>query len=208
MVRITRALGAGLPTPPLHRPKVSMPRQTVGPNNGDLRSANRRGRETRAERGPRAERGANRRLACILIATLATVVITGCGAGVGAVTGTVTCGDKTLASGTVVIRGRDMIPYHGNIDEDGTYTVSKVPTGPATIVVVSMNPQVKVHPAAFDDRDMIKRRLVKAVPKPTPRSDPTKWFPIPEKYGDFSTTDLTLTVAGGVNPHDIHLEPE
>ena len=100
-----------------------------------------------------------------------------------------------------------MITYLGSIDEDGNYTVSKVPTGPATIVVVSMNPQVRVNPAALDDMDMMKRRLVKAVPKPTPRSDPKKWFPIPQKYEDFSTTDLTLKVAGGVNEHDIHLEP-
>ena len=108
----------------------------------------------------RTTREANRRLACILSASLATAVITGCGAGVGDVTGTVTCGNKTLASGTVVIRGSDMITHSSNIDEDGNYTVSKVPTGPATIVVVS------------------------------------------------NTTDLTLTVAGGVNEHDIHLEPE
>ena len=156
----------------------------------------------------RITREANRRLACIFSASLATAVITGCGAGVGDVTGTVTCGNKTLASGTVVIRGSDMITYHGSIDEDGNYTVSKVPTGPATIVVVSMNPQVRVNPAALDDMDMMKRRLVKAVPKPMPRSDPKKWFPIPQKYEDFSTTDLTLTVAGGVNEHDIHLEPD
>ena len=147
----------------------------------------------------RITREASRRLVRILGAGLAIAVVTGCGAGVGDVTGTVTCGNKTLASGTIVIRGSDMIPYHGCIDQDGKYTVSKVPTGPATIVVVSMNPQVSVHPAALDDMDMLKWRLVKAVPKPTPRSDPKKWFPIPKKYEDFSTTDLTLNVAGGVN---------
>jgi hypothetical protein len=153
---------------------------------------------------------ANRRLASILGAGLATAFLSGCGASVGDVNGTVTCGNKTLASGAVIIRGSDMITYHGSIDEDGNYTVSNVPTGPATIVVVSMNPQVSVDPATFDEGDMIKQRFVKAAPpaaKPMPRSEPKRWFPIPKKYEDFRTTDLTLNVAGGANQHDIHLEP-
>src|SRR5271165_4634682 len=87
---------------------------------------------------------------------------------------------KTLASGAVIICGSDMITYHGSIDEDGNYTVSKVPIGPATIVVVFTKPQVSVDPASFDDMDRMKRRLVKAAPKAvpalTPRSDPKKWF--------------------------------
>ncbi len=130
-------------------------------------------------------REANRRLACILGASLATAVITGCGAGVGDVTGTVTCGNKTLASGTVVIRGSDMIPYHGNIDEDGNYTVSKVPTGPATIVVVSMNPQVSVHPAAFDDRDMMKASPRKSRPQTDAAQRPEEMVPHPPKIRRF-----------------------
>src|SRR5207302_4939501 len=73
---------------------------------------------------------------------LAPLVAAGCG-GVGSVTGTVTFQNKPVASGTVVVVGSDMLPYHGNIEDDGTYTVPKVPTGFAKIAVFSPGPALE-----------------------------------------------------------------
>ena len=65
------------------------------------------------------------------IIALAFFAIAGCSSGLGELTGRVTYKGQVVASGTVVIVGSDLLPHHGLIDEDGTYTISKVPTGPA-----------------------------------------------------------------------------
>ena len=103
----------------------------------------------------------------LFIMGLALCQVAGCGPSPGEISGTVTFQGKTLASGTVIIVGSDLLTYYGNIEDDGTYTVAKVPTGPAKIVVFS--------PPAF-------------------RADPKKWFPLPKKYEEFETSGLTLTV--------------
>jgi hypothetical protein len=140
-------------------------------------------------------------LASCIIA-LAIFASAGCGARLGAVTGKVTCKGQVVASGSVVIVGSDLLPHHGLIEEDGTYTVPRVPTGPAKIAVFSPGPDQTFPP----DPPNVRPEFKKKTTSPAFRGNPSKWFPIPEKYQDFDASALTLTVAGGVNELDISLD--
>src|SRR4029077_6705571 len=116
-----------------------------------------------------------RRPACCLFC-LTFLAITGCGAGTGDVTGTVTYQGKTVASGTVLIVGSDSLPYYGNIQDDGTYTVPKVPTGPAKIAVLSPGPDAGKNVEAIL---RVTKRGVEGPARPLAfRGDPKKWFPL------------------------------
>jgi hypothetical protein len=143
-----------------------------------------------------------RQLLCLVgVALLGSA---GCGRGSGAVTGVVTFQNKTVASGTVIIVGSDLLPYYGNIEADGTYTVPRVPIGFAKIAVFSPGPDSASQfrsdlPAA---KPGVEKRALSSVF----RGDPKTWFPLPEKYREFDTSGLTLTVGSGVNPRDIELD--
>ena len=80
----------------------------------------------------------------------------------------------------------------------------KVPAGPAKIIVLSPRPG-----PAMDMRQMMQNRQ-KGFEGPIPlvpfRGDLDKWFPLPDKYKEFDTSGLTLTVTRGVNERDIPLD--
>jgi hypothetical protein len=128
----------------------------------------------------------------------------GCGAGVGSITGTVTFQNKPVASGTVVVVGSDLLPYYGNINDDGTYTVPKVPTGVAKIAVFSPGPDAEAPVRPY--LPTANPAFQKKVPARVFRGDPQKWFPLPEKYRDFDTSGLSMTVMGEVNQLDLELD--
>src|SRR5579864_5245017 len=71
---------------------------------------------------------------------LALLAFTGCSS-TGDVMGTVSYRGQTVASGTVIILGSDLLPYSGAIQDDGSYVVSNVPTGLAKITVISLPPR-------------------------------------------------------------------
>jgi hypothetical protein len=134
---------------------------------------------------------------------LALLASAGCGAESGAVTGTVSFQGKSVASGTVIIVGADSLPYYGAIQDDGTYTIARVPTGLAKIAVLSpgpdSGPNIRMAYAAS------QRGFEKKVAPRAFRGDPHKWFPLPEKCAEFDTSGLTLTVTRGTNELDIVL---
>jgi hypothetical protein len=130
-----------------------------------------------------------RGISCLLGPLVA--LVTGCGAGTGDVTGTVSYQGKPVASGTVLIVGADSLPYYGSIQEDGTYTVPNVPLGLGKIAI-SCPQRVSAKGAEFAKR----------------RSDPKKWFPLPEKYRDFAASGLTVNVAAGETMQDLELVDE
>jgi hypothetical protein len=138
-------------------------------------------------------------LSCLVVGALA-----GCGARFGEVKGTVTSQGKVVSSGTVLIRGSDMLPYYGNIEDDGSYTVPKVPVGKATIAVVSPDPEMAKNVPLFPPGPRIG--FEKKMAGPVIRGDPKKWFPLPEKYREFETSGLTMTVRGGMNHWDIPVD--
>jgi hypothetical protein len=133
---------------------------------------------------------------------LAPLLAAGCG--VSSITGTVTFQNKPVASGTVIVIGSDLLPYYGNIEDDGTYTVLKVPRGFAKIAVFSPGPSTAA--LVPSDPPAANPRFSKKVPARAFRGDPQKWFPLPDKYQDFNTSELSLAVTGGLNRLDLELD--
>jgi hypothetical protein len=141
-------------------------------------------------------------LCCLL--GLALFRIVGCAASTGDVTGTVTYGGKTVASGTVLIVGSDSLPYYGTIHDDGSYMVARVPAGLARIAVLSPGPDAGKN---VESILQITRKGREGPDRPPSfRGDREKWFPLPDKYREFKESGLTVTVTGGVNQRNIALD--
>src|SRR5579885_2757594 len=98
------------------------------------------------------------------------VLACGCGARSGNVSGTVTYHGKPVADGTITFYDAGQRAWSSSTDGDGKYTVSKVPVGPARIVVMT--------PLPIEFKGMGGRPAGPAVAK-TP--------PLPPKYGDPQT---------------------
>src|SRR5258707_12737478 len=72
----------------------------------------------------------------ILLFLLLSLLATGCGEGIGNVTGTVTYKGKPLPAGTVVFTTKEGAQgFVSDIGNDGTYSVSRIPAGDVTITV-------------------------------------------------------------------------
>jgi hypothetical protein len=152
-------------------------------------------------------------LASLGPALLLALASSGCGPGHGRVTGTVTYRGKPVVVGTVLIVGSDGIPAYGNVGEDGTYVIARVPTGAAQVAVNSLDPVVA---ARWKDRKaglrgallpprVKDKKVVLPQPEPPPPGDRKGWFPIPEQYGNPRTSGLTCDVKRGANTCNLEL---
>ena len=101
---------------------------------------------------------------------------------------------KPLRMGSINVVGGDGLIRAGTIQDDGSYTVTGISTGTIKIAVSSPNP---------------KKQKVGSKPKsgavPEPSADASKWFAIPEKYGDFEQSGLTFELRRGANRFPIEL---
>jgi hypothetical protein len=128
---------------------------------------------------------------CVLGA--ACLALVGCSGGTGELAGTVTYKDKPIHQGTVTVSASDGTTQAGQIQEDGNYTVTGIPTGAVKIGVSSPDPRtLKVGQRKKDE--------------PPPKADISKWTAIPDKYSDFNNSGLTTTVKSGKNPYNIDLK--
>lgn len=145
----------------------------------------------------------------------------GCGSSQGTVSGKVTYKGAIVKGGTVRIVPDKGSPATGDIQEDGTYKIQHVPTGPAKVSVEtdSMKPNKQVSAQAQGAAAMYKN-----MPKPPPgepgsdsnqgnavagfreQGDEKRYVEIPARYNDSNKSGLTLTVKGGSNPFDIELK--
>ena len=123
------------------------------------------------------------------------LVAVGC-QGKGDVSGKVTYKGKPLVFGTVQFEGRDGMLRQGNIETDGSYTVSGVATGEAKVAVSSRNPK---------SSDFIPMQREGAEKRPPPPDVPG-WFRIPEKYETTFNSGLTYTIKPGPNTINIELK--
>jgi hypothetical protein len=150
------------------------------------------------------------------------VLASGCGGGVGDVSGKITYKGKEVVYGTVSFVGADGIPRTAKINPDGTYTVKDVAVGEAKITVVSeLPPQGGNANQGKGGRGGRAVELPPDAPKDLPRRDEPdrgetpevvdpeivkKWFPIPADLGDVTKTKLRFQVRKGPNTHDIQLD--
>ena len=142
------------------------------------------------------------------LAAAAVLAAAGCGGGKADVEGKVTFNGKPVVYGTVVVVGPDGIPKSGMIQPDGSYRVSGVPVGSARVAVTSPRPPGSETPPKKRamGRDALDED--KPPPEPPPPAPPEvikNWVSLPEKYGDPSTSQLTLNVKSG-QPADIELK--
>src|SRR5437588_4870270 len=128
-----------------------------------------------------------------LVGGLLLLTLIGCGPGRGDLGGKVTLGNRPLRMGSVVVLGSDGMPKSGLIQDDGTYTITDIAAGSVKISVTSADP-AESQPS----------QRIQGTPQP--KVDRTGWFAIPDKYGDFEKSGLTLDLKPGVNSWNIELK--
>jgi hypothetical protein len=120
-------------------------------------------------------------LACLCLS--AGLALAGCtGGGRGDISGVVKYKGEPLPGGTILFYGQPKGQWSGEIKEDGSYTVTGVPTGTAKIAII---PAVNVNLGGGAPQ-------VKAVT-------------IPPKYSDPEKSGLTCEVQGGAQNHPVTL---
>lgn len=152
----------------------------------------------------------------LFVLPLALIAV-GCGSGQGTVSGKVSYQGKDVPGGTVFILPSKGGSVSGAIKEDGTYSIAKVPSGPAKVTVEteSVKPASAAPAQARGDASFYSK-----MPKPPAdlakgdvtigpslsRGDAKRYVPIPAKYNDPDQSGLSLTVKGGKNSFDIDLK--
>jgi hypothetical protein len=137
---------------------------------------------------------------------------TGCSS-YGTITGKVTYQNRPLTGGTVLFtstegKGTKSAP----IGADGSYTIEKMPTGPAKIAVETKSAQVGGFGRSGPPTSMQPPKGVdlpdKAKSSGIYGSTGNKQPPenIPDSYGNPDTSELTVTVTGGSQTHPIELK--
>jgi hypothetical protein len=119
--------------------------------------------------------------ALLVVALLAA---SGCGGNNATMSGKVTYKGRAVTSGSVVVLNPDNTASKGEIQPDGTYTVSDVARGHVKIGVLS------------------------AEPSKGPSGDKTKagWFPLPHPLGNPGTSKLECEVTATRFQHDIDIK--
>ena len=130
-------------------------------------------------------------------------LIAGCAKETGDISGKVTYRGKHLEFGSVNVIDVHDQPHAAEIQSDGTYSIQKVPLGPARVCVTAVDPKVQ---------EEIKRILTASKTPgpdgkmpPKPYIDPKKLHLIPEKYNSPENSGLTLEVQKGSTTYDIPL---
>jgi hypothetical protein len=141
------------------------------------------------------------RLPLFLTAALATLVLAGCG-GKGTVSGQVRYNGQPLPSGDVAFLSEagDKPVLHAMI-QDGQYSVSGLPAGPAQITVTTTAPAapVKLPPGV--------KQVEPAGGAPAETPAPGKYVHIPPRYGRPDQSGLSYPVKRGSQTYDIDLTP-
>jgi hypothetical protein len=155
----------------------------------------------------------SRQLFSLSVGVLLLLAPSGCGRGVGQVSGKITLngGPLSAAQGAVFF-AVDNREVAGTIDNDENYTVLDVPVGAAKVRLVNPRPEAsrrlgaavsgKVDFGKFTPEDMLKydpgqRRKTKPPPFVPP---------IPAKYESTSTSGLTFDVRPGQQTFNIDLK--
>ena len=144
--------------------------------------------------------------------------------------GTAGCASKGDISGKVLYRGKPVpggtvtfLPaggkgaFNSSIQQDGSYSLTKVPAGEVTITVETESKKPAPQGATQGPsgprkariyREQMEKLRQKVTPGHTPRQFPTKeqYVPIPASYQDPEKSGLTYTVTGGEQTHDIELK--
>lgn len=137
-----------------------------------------------------------RMVACWAFAVLLLpVAVAGCSRPMGSVSGKVACQNQPLPAGSVTFVHADGTTVSGAI-KDGSYSLSKVPAGPCTVLVVSLPPP----------RGMWNPQTKEIVGGEAPNKR-LYAIPIPPRYNDPQQSDLHREVKSGSQTYDIDMKP-
>lgn len=128
------------------------------------------------------------------------------------VKGQVKIGDKNLTIGTVIFTGKDKnISGSALIDSEGNYIMKDAPFGEVKVSVTvpkrpgQMGGKMPTMPKAPGGGAM--QAPDGSAPTSTGAVDFSKIVPIPEKYANPETSNLSFTVEKGDQTHNINLTP-
>jgi len=148
-----------------------------------------------------------------LVALAVLLPVLGCGKSTATVTGSVSYKGTKLKGGQVIFQTADGKGATGNINEDGTYTAEKVPTGVVKVAVKTayLKPPGGGGPGGGGGGPP-KNEPPPGVKmpegyKPSNPADNSKLYTaIPEKYEDPEKSGLTMEVKGGTQTKDWTLD--
>ncbi|HZT79431.1 MAG TPA: hypothetical protein VFA26_04395 [Gemmataceae bacterium] len=139
-----------------------------------------------------------------LVALAALVGVAGCARPTGTVSGKVYYKDKPLKGGNVTLVSATGQTFTEAIQEDGSYTVSKVPTGQAKVAVETES--LKAVQFGGGGNYPLPDEDPKSYKPPDPKEMARRYVQIPEKYADPNNSGLTVNVSSGPQSHDIKLQ--
>lgn len=146
----------------------------------------------------------------------AFLVAAGCGGSKGSVSGKVTFKDQPLHGGQVILQAENGKTYSGSIDENGNYTITKVPPGTMKVSVRPIErPKIEAGQGPFRGGPPKGIGIPKGHEVPEgmkeayenlnkPGQQAPKGFP--EKYKDPKESGLTYTVTSGEQTYNIPLK--
>ncbi len=145
-------------------------------------------------------------LSAVLIA-----LASGCGGGGkkprAVVKGQVTFGDAPVSKGSISFFSVDDPASVGSGEIlDGKYEVKDAPIGEVKITVVSAASTIGIGMRPPDPPKGVGGMPANMAPKEEDKK-PVRWMPLPEKYKDVTTTDLTYKVEKGEHEYNIPLKP-
>ncbi|HEY7328328.1 MAG TPA: hypothetical protein VH592_11840 [Gemmataceae bacterium] len=158
---------------------------------------------------------------CLLLLPLIVFAV-GCGGSEGSVSGKITYKGKAVTGGEIRFHPESKSGnFATEIKSDGSYSVSKVPPGPAKITITTfgtapptgnMGGRGMGGRGRGDNKAMEgmkkKAEMIKSKKEMEGKADeaPTERVAVPEKYSDPEKTDLKVDVKGGRQTHDINLD--
>jgi hypothetical protein len=157
--------------------------------------------------------GTNRFLTWLLRSALLLALLTlfvGCGSK-GTVSGKVLYQGNPLPGGTVTFL-QEKGAFHSVIHEDGSYRVTGIAPGPATITVSSPDPPQPAGPQSMEKTvEQAKAHKAEIPPEIAkhmgdPEAGKRRYMAIPSNYKDPDKSGLTYTVKSGAQEHDIQLK--
>jgi hypothetical protein len=153
------------------------------------------------------------RLLAVLAAFAAALAVAGCGKPTGNVSGKVTYKGNPVKGGSVVFAQPNGQDLWADIQEDGSYSFTKVDAGPVKVAVKtsSLKPPARgAFPGAAEGSN------ARGYSPPAGQENPNKpqgagdraklYVPIPEKYEDPKTSGKEYTVKSGKQEFDITLD--
>jgi hypothetical protein len=126
----------------------------------------------------------------------------------GNVSGKVLYKGSPVVMGSVVLVGPDGVPHTGRIEEDGTFTISEVPTETVKVAVQSPDPGRPLRETDLppSQTPLMQKMKGMKIDLGGAKGDRKKWRRLPKQYEDPNTSGLTLDVHKGENILDIELK--